>query len=193
MNAQINACDSVSYTTEQNQILTVNISTSGLVNLIDSMDIYWQACNATTCYLGFDSMAVFADVLATDTVKVCYDAYIYIDTTEYFCYECDSLFYDGSSWVLLNTVIPNEIREYAPKFISEFYPNPSNEVVYFDYYLDNPAKLIVIDILGNKMKDINLSIKGKQKVHILDLSKGIYFGNLIVDNKIVSTKKIIVK
>ena len=194
LNAQINTCDSVSYTTGTGQVLTVNLTTTpGLASLIDSMDIYWQACNATTCYLGFDTMAVFQDVLPTDTIKVCYDAYIYIDTTEYFCYQCDSLFYDGNAWVLLNLGNPNGIGQLMPYLNSEFYPNPSEEIIYFDYYFPQRGELIVINTLGRQLKNIQLSTKGQQKINISDLSKGIYFGNIVVNNKIVTIKKFIVR
>jgi hypothetical protein len=50
-----------------------------------------------------------------------------------------------------------------------------------------------MDILGNQVKVIKLSDKGKQKVNISDLSKGIYFGNVIVNNEIVTIKKLIIK
>jgi hypothetical protein len=76
---------------------------------------------------------------------------------------------------------------------SEFYPNPSKEIVHFDYYLNNQAKLILIDILGNELRTIPLSSKGIQNINIQDLPKGIYFGNVLVNNEIVSTKKLIVK
>ena len=194
LNAQINTCDSVSYTTGTGQVLTVNLTTTpGLASLIDSMDIYWQACNATTCYLGFDTMAVFQDVLPTDTIKVCYDAYIYIDTTEYFCYQCDSLLYDGNSWVLFNTGNPSGTENLPLYSISDFFPNPTKEIVYFDYYYPQRGELIVINTLGRQLKNIQLSTKGQQKINISDLSKGIYFGNIVVNNKIVTIKKFIVR
>lgn len=192
--AQINTCDSVSYTTAPGQVLTVNLTTnSGLAALADSMDIYWQACNATTCYLGFDTMAIFQDVLPTDTIKVCYDAYIYIDTMEYFCYECDSLLYDGNSWVLLNTGNPNRIVDFPSFSISNFFPNPTKEIVYFEYYLRQPAELILMNTLGQKLKSIQLFEIGKHKINISNLSKGIYFGNVVVNNEIITVKKLILR
>ena len=194
LHAQINTCDSVSYTTAPGQVLTVNLNiTSGLASLVDSMDIYWQACNATTCYLGFDTMAIFQDVLPTDTIKVCYDAYIYIDTNEYFCYQCDSLIYDGNSWVLLNVINPNEIVNFTSFSISDFFPNPAKEIVYFDYNLNQSAELFFTNELGQKLMSIMLEAKGKQKVNLSALSKGIYFGNILVNNEIITVKKLIVR
>ena len=51
----------------------------------------------------------------------------------------------------------------------------------------------MMDILGNEVKTIKLLAKGKQKVNISDLSKGIYFWNAIVNNEIVTIKKLIVR
>ena len=48
-------------------------------------------------------------------------------------------------------------------------------------------------ILGNNVKEIILNQKGVQKLDLLDINKGIYFGNLIVNNEVVSIKKLIVK
>jgi hypothetical protein len=50
-----------------------------------------------------------------------------------------------------------------------------------------------MDILGNEVKSIKLRKKGKQEIDITDLSEGMYFGNLIVNNEITSIKKLIVK
>jgi hypothetical protein len=66
-------------------------------------------------------------------------------------------------------------------------------MVYVDYYLNKPAELIVMDILGNKVNEMNLSARGTQKLDVSDFAKGIYFGNLIVNNETVTIKKIIVR
>ncbi|MBC8299112.1 MAG: T9SS type A sorting domain-containing protein, partial [Pelagibacterales bacterium] len=51
----------------------------------------------------------------------------------------------------------------------------------------------VMDILGNEVKTIRLSERGAQKINISDLSKGIYFGNVVVNNETVTIKKLIVR
>ena len=65
-------------------------------------------------------------------------------------------------------------------------------MVYFTFK-GNLATLKLIDILGNEIKEIILTEEGIQKLDLTDMSKGIYFGNLIVKNEIVSVKKLIVK
>ncbi|MEC7863806.1 MAG: T9SS type A sorting domain-containing protein, partial [Bacteroidota bacterium] len=145
------------------------------------------------CYTDQGTTASFQNILQTDTVKACYDVYIYSADTSYFCHVCDSLLYDGNSWELLNTGNPTSVEETVSVLTSAFYPNPANEIIYFDYYLNKPAKLIMMDILGNQVKMIQLLGEGKHKINISDLSKGIYFGNVIVNNEIVTIKKIIVR
>ena len=76
--------------------------------------------------------------------------------------------------------------------IGDFYPNPTSDIVYFTFNGDL-ATLKLIDILGNNVKEIILNQKGIQKLDLLDMNKGIYFGNLIVNNEVVSIKKLIVK
>lgn len=85
------------------------------------------------------------------------------------------------------------ISETNPLIITDFYPNPAKETVNFNYYLNEPANLIVMDILGNQVKTIKLFNKTNQKMNISDLSKGIYFGNVIVNNEVITIKKLIVE
>ena len=112
--AQINYCDSVSYTVVQGtQTLTTMGDASPFINMVDSIVWSWQACNATMCYSGYGDTATFTNILPTDTVKVCYDAYIYYDSSIYICSQCDSLVYDANSysWVLMNMGNPTSINE----------------------------------------------------------------------------------
>ena len=79
------------------------------------------------------------------------------------------------------------------KFIGDFYPNPATNILQFEYYSAEPSVLNLIDVLGNTVKTIDLSINNNHKVDISDLSKGMYFGNIVKNNSIISTKKLIVK
>lgn len=193
LNAQVNACDSVSYTVNPGPLLNVTLNTPGLTNIVDSMDVFWQACNATACYLGYDIYSYFQNIVQTDSVKVCYDLYVYSDTTTYFCNQCDSLLYDGSAWVLFSSGGTTSVEQLDQSLISGFYPNPATDIVRFDYSLNASSELVLIDLLGNKVKKISLSTHGVKEFNISDLSKGIYFGNIIINNKIISIKKLIVK
>ena len=112
--AQVSYCDSLSYTVVQGtQTLTTIGDASPFINMVDSIVWSWQACNATTCYSGYGDTSTFTNILPTDTVKVCYDAYIYYDSSIYICSQCDSLVYDANSysWVLMNMDNPTGIEE----------------------------------------------------------------------------------
>ena len=116
--AQMIPCDSLSYSivvdsTNWNT-LTVTGNASGIINIVDSIDWNFSACNALTCYIpqGNDPYS-FPLITPQDTVKLCYDAFIYFDSMTYICNYCDSLVYDfmTDTWVLMNTGNPSGIEE----------------------------------------------------------------------------------
>ena len=112
--AQVNWCDSLSYTVVPGtQLLTLVGNSSLSPNMLDSMTWSWSVCNSTTCYAGAGDTAYFQVIQPTDTVKVCYDAYIYFMGATYVCTDCDSMIYDANSysWVLMNMGNPTSIKE----------------------------------------------------------------------------------
>jgi hypothetical protein len=80
--------------------------------------------------------------------------------------------------------------------ISSAYPNPASTMVSFKYEMDASAqkgKLVIFDMLGNKVKDIELNEKqGTVKVDVSEMNSGIYFYSFMVNNKAIVTKKLIV-
>ena len=97
---------------------------------------------------------------------------------------CITITYNGSATLINDYEITTNV--------GDFYPNPASEVVYFTFK-GNAATLKLIDILGNEVKEILLTEEGIQKLDLSDMTKGIYFGNLIVNDEVVSIKKLIVK
>jgi len=116
--AQMIPCDSLSYsivvdsTTWNTLMVTGNAD--GVINIVDSIDWNFSACNALTCYIpqGNDPYS-FPLITPQDTVKLCYDAFIYFDSMTYICNYCDSLVYDfmTDTWVLMNMGNPTGIEE----------------------------------------------------------------------------------
>ena len=98
---------------------------------------------------------------------------------------CVIITYDCTSNTAINDF--NELTE-----ISDFYPNPANGFTHFTFN-GTKAQLKIIDILGNEVKQVNLLEKGEKNIDISDLSKGLYFGNLISNNEIIAIKKLIIK
>ena len=98
--AQVIYCDSISYTTTStiNYPFIVSGNTSLSPNMVDSITWNWSVCNSTLCYSGSGQNASFGQVSLTDTLKVCYDVYIYVMGATYVCTGCDSLVYNPNSY-----------------------------------------------------------------------------------------------
>jgi len=120
--AQINVCDSVSYTTTStiNYPLVVSGGASGLLNMADSVTWVWQVCNSTICYSATGENASFGQVSTTDTLKVCYDVIIHMGGMTYACTGCDSLVYNQNSyqWEAMSAH-PVGITELKPNFVDD--------------------------------------------------------------------------
>jgi len=76
--------------------------------------------------------------------------------------------------------------------LTEFYPNPSKNATSIRYVADNNSQLHIIGILGNTLKSFDLDYSGLLEINTNDLSSGIYFGNLVIDNKVIVVKKLII-
>jgi hypothetical protein len=76
------------------------------------------------------------------------------------------------------------------------YPNPASSTVGIKYEIGNQgqnAHISVYDMLGKKVKEINLEEKqGLVKMDVSGLKAGVYFYSLIIDEKAISTKKLVV-
>ena len=95
--AQINYCDSISYTTSS----TINsplVVSGSIPNVPGVVAWSWQVCNATLCYSGSGPNASFGQVYLTDTLKVCYYVTISINGFTYVCENCDTLVYNPNSY-----------------------------------------------------------------------------------------------
>ena len=94
--AQINYCDSISYTTAS----TINYPfiVTGVANIPGTVSWNWTVCNSTLCYSSSGANASFGQVSLTDTLKVCYDVTIDINGMTYACSGCDSLVYNPNSY-----------------------------------------------------------------------------------------------
>ena len=77
--------------------------------------------------------------------------------------------------------------------MSRFYPNPAKEFVSFFHNSTLDSELVIIDILGNKVKHVVLNDEDNQKIDVSNLSKGIYFGNLITNKEVIAIQKLVLK
>ncbi len=81
--------------------------------------------------------------------------------------------------------------------ISNAYPNPAVSTTSIDYKLPagvQSAQIKVVNLLGNTIQEISLNnSEGKAIVDVSNLSNGIYFYTLLVNNSAVTTRKLVVK
>ena len=104
-------CDSITYWTDQSQGFNVGLDTSSIIHNPDSIDVWWQVCASGQCYGGQGMYDYFSQIMTTDTVHICYDAYLHEVNTVEVCTRCDYLIFDGSNWILFNMDNPTAINE----------------------------------------------------------------------------------
>ena len=107
-----------------------------------------------------------------------------------------------SRQIELNFVVdgkPEKSNIYTSRFITihDVYPNPVTDRANIDYQLHSDevkTKIVIHNILGNALTEYELPYS-ETKVKILadQLSAGIYFYTLYIDNEGVMTRKLIVK
>ena len=80
--------------------------------------------------------------------------------------------------------------------ISNPSPNPSSSLVSINYNINSSsqkAKLVMYNLIGKEVKQITLNDKqGIAKINTEEMPSGIYFYSLLVDDKMISTKKLVV-
>ena len=106
-------CDSITYWTDQSQGFNIGLDTTNIIHNPNSIEVYWTICNSSTCYSGDGMYAYFGQIMTTDTIKACYDVYLYESNMVEVCTRCDSLIFNQSSfsWVLFSMSNPTSINE----------------------------------------------------------------------------------
>ena len=106
-------CDSITYSVDPSQGFNISLDTTNIVHNPDSINVLWSICNSSQCYSGTGMYDYFPQIMTTDTLKVCYDVYLYESNMVEVCTRCDSLIYDAwsNSWVLFNMSNPTGIEE----------------------------------------------------------------------------------
>jgi hypothetical protein len=75
------------------------------------------------------------------------------------------------------------------------YPNPSSGQITIDFKLlpTEIGVLIICDVLGKELQRLDLSANASRMTTILNYSKGIYIGKIVVNNKLMEVNKIVVE
>lgn len=81
--------------------------------------------------------------------------------------------------------------------IHDLYPNPVNDQAFIEYRLHNDvvkAKMLIHNILGSAVGDLGLPFtETKVKIEAAEMSPGVYFYTVYLDNIGVLTRKLIVR
>jgi hypothetical protein len=172
------------------------ICSKNIVSSIQGADDYfcWGGqCFGTSIFISPTTTIIAGEQSSTE-FSGHFSAYgsLGIGVIEY-CFYPDTDITDSTCLKVTYNVAPTSISDYqSGTKLGDFYPNPATEVVNFTFN-GNLATLKLIDILGNNVKEILLNQSGIQKLDLSDMNKGIYFGNFIVNNEVVSIKKLLVK
>ena len=87
------------------------------------------------------------------------------------------------------------IRDYERDHIVQIYPNPNNGTFILKYSIQDiqSVEFIIFDIIGSKLKAYQLK-GGMKKFNIAnkELKNGLYFYQVIVNNRVILTDKLIV-
>lgn len=81
--------------------------------------------------------------------------------------------------------------------VSNIYPNPANDFAVFDYSITgnlNNASMAFYNLLGNEIANFELDRSDRKlKVNTANWDAGVYLYQLVVDNKKVVTKKLLIR
>lgn len=112
-------------------------------------------------------------------------------------------FYEGShtsvpAQVTVNYIVSplglgNDLNSYE---FSRAFPNPASSSTSFEYNIPDGSKgnILVRNLLGSIVRDVKLDkLQGRAIINTNDLKDGVYFYSLILDNKAIVTKKLIIR
>ncbi len=103
---------------------------------------------------------------------------------------------NDSSWFIINWhATALSIPEHISGTLKPAFPNPASTSTQINYSFDGASTgaLRVFDMLGNLVKEIAINNnKGLINLHVGELESGIYFYSLVANDKVLSTKKLVV-
>lgn len=80
---------------------------------------------------------------------------------------------------------------------SNAYPNPALNTVNIDYSFDirvDAASVKIVNLLGSVVKEVEMDQNGNRlRIDVSDLTAGVYFYSVVVNNEIFQTKKLVIR
>lgn len=86
--------------------------------------------------------------------------------------------------VINNAIVTSDVKPENPKI--SIFPNPVTDWLFIEQTLNN-GKLSIFNMQGSKVMEVNV-ITGSNKINVKELTNGVYFYNLTIDNQNFSGK-----
>jgi len=182
-----NYCDSIDISITSQTATDVTLSSGLSVNTIPgivTLDWTLSLSNGTVSAQSTAINPTFSiNQWNMDSLPICLTAVIDINGNVWACNVCDTIVWNGNSWMLMSMAQPTAINELGSESTIIIYPNPTNNVLNIDTRLDIEVELH--DILG--------SLIIKEKTNRLDMSSypnGIYNLTIIYDKMRINKRVI---
>jgi len=159
----------------------------------------WDVCygpstsislNPLTIEPGDTNEAFYADYEGNGNVGLSTIQYCFYDQQNNSDSICFIAVFNASATGVETNLFANENK------ISNAYPNPASGSAKITYSVKSDAgnsKFVLHNMLGAVVKTIDLNEKlATLEIHLNGLQSGIYFYSLVVDNKTIATKKLVV-
>ena len=103
-----------------------------------------------------------------------------------------SFYYIDDVFVGLDTTVNSSEKQFNDESVLVF-PNPTNDLLYITYYLDNDYEFELFDILGKKILSHKLCANfNNETVLLKDFAEGIYYYKIKSNNKIIRSEKLLI-
>ena len=101
---------------------------------------------------------------------------------------------EESTLIINYGVNASSINILDENYISNLYPNPAKNLVTIDYKINKPSYVIIRNILGSEIKKVMLNtFESTHTIDISELISGTYFYSFVTEDKIIKTKRLIIK
>jgi hypothetical protein len=121
------------------------------------------------------------------SLNVMVDPGLVMGTSSY----CEQIFVEDCSATSINDLTANTV------LMDQNFPNPSNGLTTIRFYVDGKFKnktIVLKDLSGRIIHAYNLT-EGEDhiKIDVASLQQGLYYYSLVIDGKIMSTKKMVIE
>ena len=158
----------------------------------------------TICYGPMVDTSLTADTLYANQLYTKFHGYLNPNSSSgeasitYTVYDASNV--SDSTWVTIvyhaDVTGINDVAPTGENKLSVAAPNPANAFTNINYSLKSnvqSGKIVVYNMLGELVKELKLDDKqGTVKLNLSNMNTGVYFYSLVADDKVISTRKLVV-